>query len=792
MSQKNKWQKQCEKKLSLENLESRQLLSAVPFTANPDYTDSTAYLATNDDVAVDYTVAEDALAADVQFEDDVEQEQAVTVNANANKLAIEFAAADKEQFTVIVKGTDAAGKETTAFKSVKAAAKNIKDGIFTYNFSGKVDNKYDVTVVKGKYTAKDLAADGGTVPEDRLVGSANVTTLAPFTFVATPNTASPNSITFQQKDGKAIESVEGWTISGKFDGAKKATVYTINEDGELVDGETVTGYSVTLNDEGASVTISGLQLNTKQSFQVAWSTENAVSAFSKNLNISTTKEQKAEPIDVEAELTWDEGTDSPTGNVTVTWKGEVGSTFSISYSYSDAKGKVVTKSATNKATVNENGEGEFVVSKLQPNQKYTFSVSANKTKDYDASDFVPAETESEDGFTVTTPTTIPAPALKKVSVTDTSVTFQITNWDKMEATLQECVADSGGGQLVIAKPGDYEKDIYCASFLYEVNDEGNGAWECRNDKYTGTMEISAVKNKNIATVTISGLEANTDYNFQAIGVSWVQNDKMNYVVPAFSKALKFKTNVSANAAPTDVEASYSNENPELPGSNIDVTWQGKADLTYTIAYTYTDAKGKVVTKNATTKATTDKDGNGQFTVTKLLSNTDYTFSVSANKTKEHSASEFVPTVESITSPTIIPAPTLKKVSVTADSVTFQVTNWDKMEKALQEIDGYGEGGELFVMNTGTMPHSEDNPVWFWYGIQGEGDANWWLDEDSEFDATIEVSTVKNKNIATVTINGLQANTNYSFQMTAFNWASNDNICSVAPATSKAFKFKTTK
>ena len=791
MSQKNKWQKQCEKKLSLENLESRQLLSAVPFTANPDYTDSTAYLATNDDVAVDYTVAEDALAADVQFEDDVEQEQAVTVNANANKLAIEFAAADKEQFTVIVKGTDAAGKETTAFKSVKAAAKNIKDGIFTYNFSGKVDNKYDVTVVKGKYTAKDLAADGGTVPEDRLVGSANVTTLAPFTFVATPNTASPNSITFQQKDGKAIESVEGWTISGKFDGAKKATVYTINDDGELVDGETVTGYSVTLNDEGASVTISGLQLNTKQSFQVAWSTENAVSAFSKNLNISTTKEQKAEPIDVEVE-NGVFGGQIVDANAKVTWSWEASegdtsdTTFTVAYTYQNDKGKEVTKVVNKKATVNEEGKGEFVVTKLPASTEVTFTVTANKNKDYDAS----AATLS-DAFKTTA--VIPAPSLKKVSVTDTTATFEVTNWDKMEAALQEADSDYGhGGTFVIAKP-DYdfntagEEGLY-AWFESKANDEG--AWVWTDEESGATMEITAGKKKNTATITIVGLTANTDYSFQATAFSTAVNDNINFVAGTTSKALKVKTNVSAYPAPEDVEAELVVTDAGAYTGDVAVKWAGENGATYTINYTYTDAKGKEVTKTANKKATVE-NGEGKYTVTKLPANTKITFSVSANKDKEHSASVFVAAEEAVVTPAVIPAPTLKKSAVTATSVSFQISNWDKMETLLQECAGEEAGGGcIYIKESGAK--FEDDPIAvFTYEKDGEGNLGWQFGY-GQFEATMVVTEVKKKNVATVTINGLEANKEYKYELTAYNDVQNDNINTVTAATSKAFKIKTAK
>ena len=808
MSQKNKWQKQCEKKLSLENLESRQLLSAVPFTANPDYTDSTAYLATNDDVAVDYTVAEDALAADVQFEDDNidEQEQAVTVTANANKLAIQFAADANEQFTVVVKGTDAAtNKVTTAFKSVKASAKNIQGGIFTYNFTGKVNYNYEVFVANGKYTAKDLAATGGIIPEGILVGSDTVTTLAPFSFVASSGKATAHSITFQQKNGQAIESLEGWTVSAKFDGAKQATVYTVDEDGALVNGGNASNYSITLND-GGTVTISGLQLNTKQTFQVSQSTADAVSAYSSNLSISTTKEQKAPPACVWAYLNADDVFDYD-GKAVVRWVGELDSTYTVAYSYTDAKGKVVTKNATTKATVDpewhsldeymyEGYYGSFTVSKLAPGTEYTFSVSTNKTKDYDASVFVAQTTVARDpetGYynvpdTTTTPVVIPAPTLKKVSVTDHSVTFQITNWNKIEAALQEVfISDDGsndhfGGDILIM---DGKSDNLLTQFTYNSNE----GWKVLDGDCDGIMECSVVNKKSIATITIDDLEANTDYNFQAIAYNELSEKE---VAAATSKTLKAKTSIAANEAPAWVEAELVTDEAGGYTGDVAVAWAGEAGVTYTVNYTYTDAKGKEITKTATKKATVNNEGDDEFVVTKLQGGQKYTFSVSANKDKEHSASEFVAAEEILTTPTAIPAPTLKKVSVTATSVTFQITNWDKMATALQEREGEnGTGGFIYVMENGAMIGQDEAITSFLYDFDADENLGWQY-EDSNYAGTMDITNVKNKNIATITINGLEANKDYNFQVTAFSNVQNDNINTVATVTSKAFKFKTAK
>lgn len=790
--QKNHWQKFCEKKLSLENLESRQLLSALPLTANPDFADSTpAYFTTNNDVYVDYSVAEEspvaALSAEVPDDNVVDPAAPVSVTAAANKLNIQFTADANEQYTVVVVGTDntGAGKDTLDIKNVKADAKKIQDGVFTFSYNGKAGFTYDICVVNGKFSKKEYQAVEGNIPDEIIVGEDSVTTLSPFTFVASPGVATSTSITFQQQNGEAIENLDGWKISAKFDGAKTATVYTVDGDA-LVCGEEASPYSITLNENG-SVTIDGLQLNTKQSFQIAQTSENAESAYSKNLTIATTKEQMAAPEGVQAyshiiDVEYVDGT------IDVYWTGDTGATYTIAYTYTDAKGKVVTKNATTKASVDENGKGEFNVTNLISNMEYTFSVSANKTKDYDASIFVAAEE------TIITPTTIPAPTLKKVSATDHSVTLQITNWDKMEAALQEYSEDSENAFIEIVDENVNWKTfegIYC-SFSYE----GEEGWRLYGGE--GSIEITQANNKSTAIITIDGLDANTNYNFQARASSYTVNENINTVAAATSKLLKAATTKEQFAAPEDVtaELNWNSEFPEAyitsPDGNVMVRWTGQENATYTIAYSYTDAKGKVVTKNATTKATVNEDGEGEFLVTKLTGAQKYTFSVSANKTKDFEASEFIVAEtdsedgSTILTPATISAPTLKKLSATDTSVTLQVTNWDKIEEALTTVNEEGNGWGYIYLTTGSS-FEDFSAFLFHHDTDDEGNQVWLCDEE---DSTMEITTVKNKNTATITIGGLEANTEYSFQATAGNQVVTENFYFVAPATSKALKVKT--
>ena len=630
MSQKNKWQKQCEKKLSLENLESRQLLSAVPLTANPDLVDAAAiYAPVSNDAYVDFSDTEEApaaLQAEVGYDD---YDDPVTASAVGNKLSVSFEAEGNQQYSVVFWGYDiAADKDTITVKNVKPSAKKIQDGRFTYSYTGKANTSYTIAVVKGKLSAKQIQGD--EIPEGfEVVGETGTFTIPTYKFVAKPGTATENSVTFQQKADNKTEpwyenfELDNLVFSAKFDGAKKASVYTVEDECLLLNGEE-TPYTIDQNEDG-SVTIYGLASNTKQSFQVAVGSiyEHTTSAYSSNLSISTTKVQKAAPDEVWAEYNmFNEEMVAPNAKVRWYWEANEGdtsaTTFTISYTYTDAKGKVVTKNATTKATVNDEGEGEFVVTKLLSNTEYTFSVSANKTKDLDASVFV----SSEGSFV--TPTVIPAPTLKKVSVTDSTATLQITNWDKMEDALQQ-VEDDFGGEIWITAPGynfdtDEEEGCY-ARFNYLQDDDGNWRWvDLNNDSI---MKVTTVNKKHTATITITGLEANKDYNFQATAYSSVENDEIEFVAAVQSKALKVKTAINSYAPVTELVVS--NETAR----SMDIAWNASNGATNYIATVTPTTGGKAVTK--TVKGTA-------VTVTGLTPYTNYDVSVVVKADKNGSQS----------------------------------------------------------------------------------------------------------------------------------------------------------
>ena len=637
MSQKNKWQKQCEKKLSLENLESRQLLSAVPLTANPDLVDAAAiYAPVSNDAYVDFSDTEEAQVAlqdEVSYDD--YDDEAVIASAVGNKLSVSFEAEGNQQYSVVFWGYDiAADKDTITVKNVKPSAKKIQDGRFTYSYTGKANTSYTIVVVKGKLSAKQI--QDYEIPEEyEYVGSTGTYTIPTYKFAAKPGTATENSVTFQQKaDNKTapwyeIFALDSLVFSAKFDGAKKASVYTVEDGCLLLNGEE-TPYSIGQNDDG-SVTISGLASNTKQSFQVAVTNpyENSTSAYSSNLTIATTKVQMTAPSGVYAELNYDANYDYD-GSATVSWlwfgEEEVPPTFTVSYSYTDAKGKVVTKNVTNKATLNvDEYEGNFTVSKLASGTKYTFSVSANKTKDLDASAFVAA------GEPVITPTTIPAPTLKKVSATDTTITLQITNWDKMGTALQEVDEFGEGGTIEITNGNvnmETGEGFYAAFKYYNNGNADEAGWVLEEgDSDESKMEISVVKKKSNALVTIAGLDANTEYFFQANAFSFVINDNVNTVAVDKSKSapkpIKSKTEITAYPPVTNLTTS------DVTEKSVTVSWAAskpKGDYLVTL----TSETGKIIKKTA--KSTS-------INITGLTPATTYTVAVVAKGDKNGSESE---------------------------------------------------------------------------------------------------------------------------------------------------------
>ena len=631
MSQQNKAQnvlKRLEKRLSLENLESRQLLSASPVSVDADMIETSTFATSNTDLQVDLALqAEGEGEGEGEGGDQGDQQQQVDktipVSAEGKKLTATFKAEEKVPFTVVIKATDSAGKVTTTFKTITPTAKKIaEDGTYTFTYTGKENCQYDLTVVNGKYTKKDYAADNEQIKEDDIRAIGSVSTLSTLKLAATPNAATSNSITFQQKSGEPLV-IDNLVFSAKFDGAKTATEYTVSN-GKLVDPEGQEAFTIAANDDATTVTISGLKLNTKQTFQVAQKNDDgsAVSAYSSKLTISTTKEQQNAPTDVTADFV--ENTNDVNVKFTVD-EANKDDTFTVSCTYTDANGKVKTKVLSSKVKVAAEGEGEnaaykgsYTATKLSAGTKYTFSVTTNKTKDYDAS----VATESN---AVITKTETPAAKLKKTFVNDTTAVLQVSNWSKMEAALQEVQEGEGGksaGGVLTVNNGE---DVI-AEFQYRKTGEaeGNDVYEWVNtlEGNTATMQVVPNKKTNVANITIEGLEANTNYQFTVTTSSDVENENINGVAAATSKVLKVKTLVAAYPKVTELTAS----SPDY--KSINVKWtseQTKFKVTVT-----PEAGGKSITKTVS---------GAEATITGLKANTKYKVEVVAKADKNGSESE---------------------------------------------------------------------------------------------------------------------------------------------------------
>ena len=512
-------------------------------------------------------------------------------------------------FTVAFIGYDnsGVGQDVIEFKNFNAVHTNVKDGVFTYNYPAKENYTYNVLLIKSRFTAKDYANYGGYIPDNVILEYDTISTLSKLEFAAKPGSATSDSITILQKSGTQLQTLDNLVFSAKFNGARTATQYTVNGN-QLVDANGDPACSINLNEDG-SITISDLQANSKQSFQIAQTGENAISAYSSKLTISTTKEQKAAPTDVIATI-------NEAGEATVTWNGDTSDKYTVLYTCTDSKGNVKTKVLTKNASVNVEGTGKFTTGKLLSGSKYTFSVYTNKGDNLDASVYVNSNE-------VITPTIVPAPQLKKIGNTDKTATFQIANWDKMESALQE-VGEGQTGASVTIRNGEN----VVATFVYtqvETEDGETYAWANSSDESTSTMVIVSGAKKNTAQVTITGLEASTNYSFTAEVSSDVHNENIAGVLNAKSKVLKVKTAITAYEPVDNLEAT----NPT--SSSMDVSWTASEQQNkFIVTATPVSGTGKTITKTVSSN---------QVTITGMKPNTEYNINVVVKADKNGSQSE---------------------------------------------------------------------------------------------------------------------------------------------------------
>lgn len=832
-SKKNEKLEQLKRSLRIENLEVRQLLDAMPLTASVDQ--DAIYAAPLQTVPdVNYEIPACA-AAPVAAEAPV-AEPAATLESSAvgKNISVEFSATADSPYTI---QTTVNGAPT--YNVVTPTAETLVDGIYTYGVTGEEGKTYDFKVVAG-----DCLVDGtfnqAAFDAANVIGTANITTLVQPTIVLNRAAATETSITFDVTSNSDITDLTNVSFSAKFDGASSASVYTVKKDqvkdaeGHLLftdgtdqfysvtTGEGATAVTkwykvgvtealaeepgnltkvedfflfdsndvntnITLSSSANALTLTGLNTNFSQSLEIRFAKENSVSVYSNEIASDT--------VDAVANGK----------KITVDFDATAGNSYTMKINDGRRDSyKVVTAKKLVEGSYLYNFTGKEGVN-------YTFTVVEGKVK---AANF---EAAVKVGTAEITTLVTPKLAVEKGAATSDSVTFDVTNYNdsvfaedgwtdfKFQAKFngakkaesyyiaKDQVKDNAGHLLFTDG-----KDQF-----YFVTTPVEGADPVIDWYKVGVAEKLAAKPENLTKVeefflfnssdvntgiVVSNAKGTSTLTLSNLSVSSKQSIQVSYDTEysdsSFSSALSCSTTKSQQTAPTEVKA-------VLAENDVTVTWKGEAGLTYTITSSYVNS-GKTISKTVTTKATVTKDA-GTYTVSKLSSGTKYTFAVSANKSKTMDASVSVKSNEIITA-SVIPAATLKKVTVYDKSATIQISNWDKIGSALQEVGdataGVAKGG-TFVVKEGntvvaTFVYTETTTV-----VDGVSTTVCaWVNQDAASKSTMDYVQVGKKDLVEITITGLKANTSYAFTTTASSNVVNAEINTVAPATSKALKVKT--
>lgn len=781
-SKKNEKLEQLKRSLRIENLEVRQLLDAMPLTASVDQ--DAIYAAPLQTVPdVNYEIPACA-AAPVAAEAPV-AEPAATLESSAvgKNISVKFSATADSPYTIQTTVNGA-----PAYNVVTPTAETLVDGIYTYGVTGEEGKTYDFKVVAGDCLV-DGAVDQTAFDAAKVVGTANVTTFVTPTIAFNEAAATSDSITFNVTGATVPEDLTTIQFSAKFDGALEAGAYSVKKVGEtylLFDSNDV-NTNITLSSSANALTLAGLNTNLSQSLEIRFAKENSVSVYSNEIASDT--------VDAVANGK----------KITVDFDATAGNSYTMKIN--DGKRdsyKVVTAKKLVEGSCLYNFTGKEGV-------RYTFTVVEGKVK---AANF---EAAVKVGTAEITTLVTPKLAVEKGAATSDSVTFDVTNYNdsvfaedgwtdfKFQAKFngakkaesyyiaKDQVKDNAGHLLFTDG-----KDQF-----YSVTTPVEGADPVIDWYKVGVAEKLAAKPENLTKVeefflfnssdvntgiVVSNAKGTSTLTLSNLSVSSKQSIQVSYDTEysdsSFSSALSCSTTKSQQTAPTEVKA-------VLAENDVTVTWKGEAGLTYTITSSYVNS-GKTISKTVTTKATVTKDA-GTYTVSKLSSGTKYTFAVSANKSKTMDASVSVKSNEIITA-SVIPAATLKKVTVYDKSATIQISNWDKIGSALQEVGdataGVAKGG-TFVVKEGntvvaTFVYTETTTV-----VDGVSTTVCaWVNQDAASKSTMDYVQVGKKDLVEITITGLKANTSYAFTTTASSNVVNAEINTVAPATSKALKVKT--
>ncbi|MDO4627651.1 MAG: fibronectin type III domain-containing protein [Planctomycetia bacterium] len=278
----------------------------------------------------------------------------------------------------------------------------------------------------------------------------------------------------EAKDAKLLVS---WAVDGANELTGAAT-FEYNEESKTWTTKDKSANIATLKvvNGKAYITVNGLMANTKYDFTIQAVDGDATSKVEKVNNVKTEKTSNAKPTDVEVELSLEE----PSSTAIVTWNGEVGQKYTITYT--DAQGN--TRTATKYAKTDANGVGRYELDDLKDGATYTIQIQASKDSDGSASDFVEAGE-------VTTLAALKKAIVCRTTSTKDSASFIIANWGNMD--LQDKNAE------LIVKYGEN-----FVTFTYDAK----AGWT--SDVEGCTLNAK----KSIATVVIGGLEANTKYTVE--------------------------------------------------------------------------------------------------------------------------------------------------------------------------------------------------------------------------------------------------------------------------------------
>ncbi len=536
-----KTMKNCPKKKSLNNrslrfesLEDRQMLSVSPLSTDETIVAPITFDAAAGNIASTNSPENSALVSFASQNAPVVATSGtdgvnlltagnyrISVIARWGSMSIVFDRNVGDDYTVIITPK---GKAPT-YKNVKAPGPN--NGICSYQYPTKTTTDYTIAVYEGKFTASTIK---NATPQDKL-GETTVSILSPPKLSLIKNSSTQDSITF--KYSNISDVTKSLNIEATITGNKKIDGYvkfdygfqTGNFDLKIWDdvGDYAFPLTLKVDTQAQTMTITGLTSSTKISFKITatpWTSSLRIiseSTYSNKISTSTTRVQfKHDVADGYVQIAHSKTL--PNSAIDVTWPvfksddatAKIASSYTIEV-YNEATGKKV-KSVTVKNAIFDTWQGfnryaNTTVTGLKSGTTYFVKVLAKKDSLYDASVSVRSQgrVTVEDGnkppetiyydSSVTTKAVLPTAKIRAVSISETYVKLQITNWDTVIKNNAQNVSrlDVTIGNTTLTLWGYYFESL--------------GVW-----KVDGLPKaLDATFDPTNGILTISGLTANTLY-----------------------------------------------------------------------------------------------------------------------------------------------------------------------------------------------------------------------------------------------------------------------------------------